>query len=98
MEKILKKKLIISKKGNRFIFSDKNTGKPLFHVTDSPTYAAFDLDKPILSGVGSLFNVAGNYYSFRKYLANNDDSKAMASDWEKVGMAFLDALSVSKNK
>lgn len=98
MEKILKNKVSVSKKGTEFVISDRKTGKSLQHIIDTPIYDMFELDHPFLSGIGSAFNVAGNYYSFRRYLSTNDDYSAIRSDWRKVGAAFLEVLSSLKEK
>lgn len=71
---------MITKKNHTYTISDKKTGKSLYHIVDVPVYDNFDLDKPLLSGFGCVMNVPGNYYSFKKYLSNNDDYPAMISD------------------
>lgn len=98
MSKTTGNKIVVSKKGKTFILSDRKTGKSLYHVVDTPIYEAFDLDTPFLSGMGSAFNVSGNYYSFRKYLARNNDYQAIASDWKKVGIYLIEALSLFNHK
>jgi hypothetical protein len=62
-------------------------------VEDKPTYDKFDLDKSFLSGMGSVFNIFGNYYSFDDYLSEADDVKDLSSDWDKVGAALWNAMS-----
>jgi len=49
-----------------------------------------------LIGAGSVFSVAGNYYSsrFRSSLGDPDaDAKALASDWEAIGNDFRKVMS-----
>lgn len=98
MKEKRKKDFAITKKKHVYTLSDKNTGKVLYHIVDVPVYDAFDLEKPFLSGVGSVINVAGNYYSLKKYLSKNNDYDAMMSDWKKVGAYFMEALSLYKEK
>jgi len=44
-------------------------------------------------GVGSAFNVWGNYYSFRHLKFDEEgDKKAMESDWSAIGKDFYDAI------
>lgn len=92
------KDFVITKKNHTYTISDKKTGKSLYHIVDVPVYDNFDLDKPLLSGFGCVMNVPGNYYSFKKYLSNNDDYHAMISDWKKIGIYFIEALSLYKGK
>lgn len=92
MKKDLRNRTIISKRGNRLAVHDKRSGMELYHVIDTPVYEAFDLDTPFLSGMASVSGVPGNYYSFHKYLATNDDNRAIASDWKNVGIAIWDSL------
>lgn len=43
----------------------------------------------LLVGMGSIFNIAGNYYSFNGSESDNEaDCKAIASDWGMVGQDF----------
>lgn len=93
-----KRNFVITKKNNTYTVSDKESGTSLYHITDTPVYDNFDLDKPLLSGLGSIMNVSGNYYSFKEYLSNNDDYHAMVSDWKKIGVYFIEALSLYKEK
>lgn len=88
----------ITKKNDTYIISEKNSRRKIYRVTDVPTYNNFNLKKPFLSGVGSVINVAGNYYSFDKYLSANNDCNAILSDWKKVGDYFLEAFSIYKGK
>lgn len=91
------KQIVVSKvktkKGTAYVIYDKLTHKPLCHVMDKPTYHHFDLEDSFLSGIGSAFNIPGNYYTFQQYLQHNDDASAIASDWQKVGAALWDAMS-----
>ncbi len=93
-----KKNFVITKKKHTYTISDKKSGKSLYHIVDVPVYDNFNIDRPLLSGLGSVMNVPGNYYSFEKYLKNNDDYHAMVSDWEKIGNYFIEALSLYKGK
>lgn len=61
-------------------------------------FAAFDRKHPIVSGMGSVVNVGGNYYSFRKYLLHNNDSNALASDWRQVGADIWRACSSDRRR
>jgi hypothetical protein len=63
------------------------------YMEDRPTYYKFNLDYPILSGIGSVLNIFGNYYTFDDYLSQTDDSKDIASDFETVGAALWKAMS-----
>lgn len=91
-----KKNFVVTKKNHVYTISEKKSGKSLYHIMDVSVYDNFDLEKPVLSGLGSVMNVPGNYYSFEKYLSNNNDSQAIISDWRKVGSYFLEALSLYK--
>ena len=93
-----KKNFVITKKKHTYTVSDKKSGKSLYNIVDVPVYDNFNIDRPLLSGLGSVMNVPGNYYSFEKYLKNNDDYHAMVSDWEKIGNYFIEALSLYKGK
>jgi hypothetical protein len=79
-------------KDTTYVIYDKDTGKPVCRLVDKPVYDKFDLDKSFLSGMGSAFNIPGNYYSFDRYLNGNDDTAAIASDWNKVGAALWNAM------
>lgn len=92
------KDYVITKKNHTYTISDKNSGKRLYNIMDVSVYDNFNLDKPLLSGLGSMMNVSGNYYSFKKYLSNNDDYHAMVSDWKRIGIYFIEALSLFKGK
>jgi len=83
------KNIAVTKKGKKIVVSDKNTGIKLYQLMDTPTYANFYLDNPVLSGIASI-NMAGNSFSFYKYLSQNDDRKAIRFDWEKVGATLWD--------
>lgn len=37
-------------------------------------------------GAGSVFNIAGNYFSFNRSTASEADAKAIESDWGTIGM------------
>ena len=40
----------------------------------------------LIIGVGSVFNVAGNYYEFNRSSTDEEaDSKAIESDWGTIG-------------
>ena len=65
-----KKNFVITKKKHTYTISDKKSGKSLYHIVDVPVYDNFSIDRPLLSGLGSVMNVPGNYYSFEKYLKN----------------------------
>lgn len=93
-----KKNFVVTKKNNTYTISDKESGMSLYHIVDVPVYDSFNLEKPFLSGLGSVINVAGNYYHFKKYLSNNDDFRAITSDWKKVGVYLMEALSFYKEK
>lgn len=97
MKKEFKSKYSVTKKGRKFIVTESETGKCLYKLIDIPSYDAFGLERPVLSGIASI-NIFGNHYSFRKYLSHNNDSEAIRSDWEKVGIAFLESLSHFKTK
>lgn len=43
-------------------------------------------------GIGSSFNVFGNYYTFRRLRAKNADEAAIASDWSVVGKDLRDVM------
>jgi hypothetical protein len=66
---------------------------PILQKEDRPTYYKFNLEHPILSGMGSVLNIFGNYYSFDDYLSQTDDSNDIASDFETVGAALWKAMS-----
>ncbi len=39
-----------------------------------------------IDGIGSIFNLAGNYFEFNYYGSSEDaDRKAIESDWDMVG-------------
>lgn len=59
------KDFVITKKNHTYTISDKNSGKRLYNIMDVSVYDNFNLDKPLLSGLGSMMNVSGNYYSFK---------------------------------
>jgi hypothetical protein len=47
-----------------------------------------------LTGMGSIFNFAGNYYSFNTSKTGSEaDRKAISSDWRMVGKDFKNVLS-----
>ena len=96
MEK--KNRIVVSKKGNKYVVTDLNTGKRLYQVEDKPVYDAFNLENSFLFGMGSSINFAGNYFSFKKYRETNDDEYAITSDWEKIGVYLLNALMTLKYK
>ncbi len=48
------------------------------------------LNRPILSGIASVFSLPGNYFS--DFAFEQDDSKALASDWVIVGHDLNKAL------
>lgn len=97
MDQLLSDQVQVQKRANQYTVIDGETGKRLYHVADRPTYDSFDLDNPILLGVGSTLNVTGNFYSFEKYLSKSDED-AIASDWQEVGMDFWDILSSFNGK
>lgn len=46
-----------------------------------------------LVGAGSVFNLAGNYFSFGYATSGSEaDTKALASDWNVVGLDLENAL------
>jgi hypothetical protein len=57
----------------------------------------FDIRNPVLSGIGSICNIPGNYYKFPEFY--DTDAKALLSDWNKVGADMFDAMELfSDNK
>lgn len=46
---------------------------------------------PFLSGLSRLFDFSGNYGDLKRMI-DKDDSVAIASDWENVGVAIADAI------
>ena len=93
-----RKNIVVSKKGSQYVVTDKQTGRRLYQVEDKPVYDAFELKHSFIAGIGSSIGVAGNYFSFKKYLETNNDADAIASDWKQVGMSFLEVLSEWKCK
>lgn len=85
----------VYKKGNKYIVADGYTNKDLYNVGSVPVYDMFNFGRAVRSGIGSVMNAPGNYYSFRRYLSMTDE-KAIESDWRNVGISFLDALSLIK--
>lgn len=49
-----------------------------------------------ISGLGTIFNVAGNYYTFNH--SSNPDIKAIESDWAMVGQDILESFDQAKKK
>lgn len=50
-----------------------------------------------LIGMGSIFNIAGNYYSYNDSQDEcGADSNAIASDWGAIGLDIRDAYENSK--
>lgn len=46
-----------------------------------------------VTGMGSIFNVSGNFYQFKTSRTPLEaDMRAIKSDWEKVGEDFKDAM------
>lgn len=90
-----KNNILIQKKGNKYIVTDVYANKDLYNVQSIPVYNVFNLNRSVQSGIGSIMNVPGNYYSFHKYLSMTD-AQAIESDWRNVGISFLDALSLIK--
>lgn len=44
-------------------------------------------------GMGSIFNIAGNYFNFNTSLSNEEaDQKAIESDWGVVGLDIEKAI------
>ena len=62
-----------------------------YNATFSPQ-KVFKLKKSFLSGIASIINVAGNHYRFDTYKTQNNDEKALASDWNNVGDSLYKAL------
>lgn len=75
-----------------YVLSNAITGDSI-RIEDVPIYHNLIPKSPFLSGIGSAMNIPGNYFSFSKSILENNDSKAMASDWKAVGLSFLDAFS-----
>mgnify|MGYP003446602403 CR=1 FL=1 len=93
---IMKKaKIKVHKKGNRYIVTDICTDVQLYSTQNIPMYSVFSLGKAIQSGIGSVMNVPGNFYSFRNFQSVTDE-QALESDWKNVGIALLDAFSSIK--
>lgn len=90
-----KNNILIQKKGNKYIVTDVYANKDLYNVQSIPVYNVFNLNRSVQSGIGSIMNVPGNYYSFHKYLSMTD-GQAIESDWRNVGISFFDALSLIK--
>jgi hypothetical protein len=53
----------------------------------------FLFSSPFLVGMGSVFNIAGNYFTF-KHLSTDEetDAEAIASDWSIVGKDIQEAI------
>ena len=50
-------------------------------------------------GMGSLMNVAGNYFEFNYSESGEDaDKKAVESDWAMIGQDIEDAINKTSNK
>ncbi|MDR0961434.1 MAG: hypothetical protein LBM62_02580 [Mediterranea sp.] len=47
---------------------------------------------PLLAGIGSIINVAGNYHTFPEYTSKKANDTAIASVWKKVGSYLFDAI------
>jgi len=86
-----KAKIQVHKKGNKYIVTDVSSNVRLYSERYVPVYNVFEFGKAFQTGVASLVNVPGNYYSFHTYLSMSDD-KALESDWRNVGLDLLGAL------
>ncbi len=50
-------------------------------------------------GMGSLLNIAGNYFEFNFSESGEDaDSKALENDWNMIGLDIEYAISKTNNK
>lgn len=53
-------------------------------------------NSPFIKGMGSIFNLGGNYYPKRKILSDKEaweeDYKALKSDWDLVGKDMWTAI------
>lgn len=67
-------------------YSIKNNRKQYstFHLFSRPS---------LMSGIGSILNIRGNYYKFKTY-KNSDlaDKDAIENDWGVVGNDIIDAM------
>ena len=86
-----KAKIQVHKKGNRYIVTDVSTNAHLYSEQHVSVYNVFKFGKAFQTGIASILNVPGNYYSFHKYLSMSDE-KALESDWKNVGVDLLGAL------
>lgn len=56
-------------------------------------------DPSLLKGVGTVFNVWGNYYSFNYSPTTEEaDERAIASDWRIVGKDMQDVMGKAENE
>lgn len=52
-----------------------------------------------LSGMGTVINLAGNYYNFNSYRTESEaDAIAIGNDFKMIGQDIYDALENLKNK
>jgi hypothetical protein len=52
-----------------------------------------------ITGMGSIFNIAGNYYGFNRSATSNEaDKKAIESDWGVVGKDIEKAIQSQDKK
>ncbi|KAA6327746.1 hypothetical protein EZS27_023291 [termite gut metagenome] len=87
----------ISKSENMRVVFDMETQEVLYQHIDTYPYRKFNIKNPVLSGIGSICNIPGNYYKFCEF--HDTDAKALLSDWNKVGADIFDAIELfSDNK
>ncbi|WP_446786961.1 hypothetical protein [Macellibacteroides fermentans] len=93
MRKISINNIVTSRDKANCVISEKGMqNRVVYKSFDIPIYKKFNIETPILSGVGSVVNVPGNYYSFHKFFSAKKDKLAIESDWKKVGVAIFEAL------
>ncbi|MDR0988846.1 MAG: hypothetical protein LBM06_05230 [Prevotellaceae bacterium] len=87
------RKIILRKYKSTRMILDKETQKPLFKVEVEPIEERYGLSHPILTGVGSLVNIAGETDTSRlNYFSSRQAHQDIASIWKQVGAYVFDAM------